>query len=148
MTVRDALNSAIDEEMSADPKVFVMGEEVGQYQGAYKVRIIWPDGNRYFPVKFLLFWPWSDAGGLSCTHRSLKAFWRNMVLREFTIPLLLRFGILILLSCTAVSILISMFLDWEDFWQLSFNHVLGWIYWNWSWCCLCWLKARCRIYDV
>lgn len=28
MTVRDALNSALDEEMSADPKVFVMGEEV------------------------------------------------------------------------------------------------------------------------
>lgn len=29
MTVRDALNSALDEEMSADPKVFLMGEEVG-----------------------------------------------------------------------------------------------------------------------
>jgi pyruvate/2-oxoglutarate/acetoin dehydrogenase E1 component len=28
MTVREALNSALDEEMSADPKVFVMGEEV------------------------------------------------------------------------------------------------------------------------
>ncbi len=28
MTVRDALNSAIDEEMSADSKVFVIGEEV------------------------------------------------------------------------------------------------------------------------
>lgn len=28
MTVRDALNSALDEEMSADPKVFIMGEEV------------------------------------------------------------------------------------------------------------------------
>lgn len=28
MTVRDALNSALDEEMSADPKVFLMGEEV------------------------------------------------------------------------------------------------------------------------
>ncbi|GFZ17338.1 transketolase family protein [Actinidia rufa] len=28
MTVRDALNSALDEEMSADPKVFVMGEEI------------------------------------------------------------------------------------------------------------------------
>ncbi|MCI26310.1 pyruvate dehydrogenase E1 component subunit beta-1 mitochondrial-like, partial [Trifolium medium] len=27
MTVRDALNSALDEEMSADPKVFLMGEE-------------------------------------------------------------------------------------------------------------------------
>lgn len=28
MTVRDALNSALVEEMSADPKVFIMGEEV------------------------------------------------------------------------------------------------------------------------
>ncbi|XP_042017669.1 pyruvate dehydrogenase E1 component subunit beta-1, mitochondrial-like [Salvia splendens] len=37
MTVRDALNSALDEEMSADPKVYVMGEEVGEYQGAYKI---------------------------------------------------------------------------------------------------------------
>ncbi|KAK1318869.1 hypothetical protein QJS10_CPB04g00161 [Acorus calamus] len=35
--VREALNSALDEEMSADPKVFVMGEEVGEYDGAYKV---------------------------------------------------------------------------------------------------------------
>jgi hypothetical protein len=37
MTVRDALNSAMDEEMARDDKVFVMGEEVGEYQGAYKV---------------------------------------------------------------------------------------------------------------
>ncbi|WKA07843.1 hypothetical protein VitviT2T_025618 [Vitis vinifera] len=37
MTVREALNTAIDEEMSADPKVFLMGEEVGEYQGAYKI---------------------------------------------------------------------------------------------------------------
>lgn len=37
MTVRDALNSALDEEMSADPSVLLMGEEVGEYQGAYKV---------------------------------------------------------------------------------------------------------------
>jgi len=37
MTVRDALNSALDEEMSADPSVFLMGEEVGEYQGAYKI---------------------------------------------------------------------------------------------------------------
>ena len=28
MTVRDALNSALDEEMTADPKVYLMGEEV------------------------------------------------------------------------------------------------------------------------
>lgn len=38
MTVRDALNSAMDEEMARDDKVFIMGEEVGEYQGAYKVR--------------------------------------------------------------------------------------------------------------
>ena len=28
---------AIDEEMERNPKVFLMGEEVGQYNGAYKV---------------------------------------------------------------------------------------------------------------
>lgn len=37
VTVRDALNQAIDEEMEKDDKVFVMGEEVAQYDGAYKV---------------------------------------------------------------------------------------------------------------
>ncbi|KAL2903781.1 Pyruvate dehydrogenase E1 component subunit beta-1 mitochondrial [Bienertia sinuspersici] len=37
MTVRDALNSALDEEMAADPKVFMIGEEIGEYQGAYKI---------------------------------------------------------------------------------------------------------------
>ncbi len=37
MTVREALNTAIDEEMGLDSKVFLMGEEVAQYHGAYKV---------------------------------------------------------------------------------------------------------------
>ena len=37
MTVRDALNSALREEMQRDEDVFVMGEEVAQYQGAYKI---------------------------------------------------------------------------------------------------------------
>ena len=37
LTVRDALNSAIDEEMERDSKVFILGEEVAQYQGAYKI---------------------------------------------------------------------------------------------------------------
>eukprot|EP01025_Chloroclados_australasicus_P021773 TRINITY_DN22762_c1_g1_i1.p1 TRINITY_DN22762_c1_g1~~TRINITY_DN22762_c1_g1_i1.p1 ORF type:complete len:367 (+),score=58.28 TRINITY_DN22762_c1_g1_i1:180-1280(+) len=37
MTVREALSSAMDEEMERDEKVFIMGEEVGEYQGAYKV---------------------------------------------------------------------------------------------------------------
>ncbi len=34
---RDALNQALREEMKRDPDVFIMGEEVGEYQGAYKV---------------------------------------------------------------------------------------------------------------
>lgn len=37
MTVRDALNAALDEEMERDERVFLMGEEVAQYDGAYKV---------------------------------------------------------------------------------------------------------------
>ncbi len=37
MTVRDALRDAMAEEMRRDPNVFVMGEEVAEYQGAYKV---------------------------------------------------------------------------------------------------------------
>ncbi len=36
-TVREALRDAMAEEMRRDPEVFVMGEEVAQYQGAYKV---------------------------------------------------------------------------------------------------------------
>jgi hypothetical protein len=37
MTVRDALNAALEEEMIRDEAVFVMGEEVARYNGAYKV---------------------------------------------------------------------------------------------------------------
>ncbi|KAK0081078.1 hypothetical protein PV325_012824 [Microctonus aethiopoides] len=42
MTVRDALNSALDEEMERDERVYLMGEEVALYDGAYKVsRGLW-----------------------------------------------------------------------------------------------------------
>ncbi|KAL6437899.1 hypothetical protein ACFW04_004311 [Cataglyphis niger] len=42
MTVRDALNSALDEEMEKDERVFLLGEEVALYDGAYKVsRGLW-----------------------------------------------------------------------------------------------------------
>jgi pyruvate dehydrogenase E1 component beta subunit len=37
MTMREALRDAMAEEMRRDPDVFVMGEEVAEYQGAYKV---------------------------------------------------------------------------------------------------------------
>ncbi|XP_014344976.1 pyruvate dehydrogenase E1 component subunit beta, mitochondrial isoform X3 [Latimeria chalumnae] len=42
VTVRDALNQALDEELERDEKVFLLGEEVAQYDGAYKVsRGLW-----------------------------------------------------------------------------------------------------------
>lgn len=37
VTLREALNQAIDEELAHDDNVFLIGEEVGEYQGAYKV---------------------------------------------------------------------------------------------------------------
>ncbi|KRF99392.1 uncharacterized protein Dwil_GK11887, isoform B [Drosophila willistoni] len=42
LTVRDALNSALDDELARDERVFILGEEVAQYDGAYKVsRGLW-----------------------------------------------------------------------------------------------------------
>ncbi|KJV80741.1 transketolase, pyrimidine binding domain protein [Anaplasma phagocytophilum str. CRT53-1] len=37
ITVREALRLAMEEEMERDQSVFLMGEEVGEYQGAYKI---------------------------------------------------------------------------------------------------------------
>jgi Transketolase, pyrimidine binding domain len=37
MPVREAINQALDEEMERNENVFLIGEEVAQYQGAYKV---------------------------------------------------------------------------------------------------------------
>ena len=37
MTMREALGQAMKEEMERDANVFLMGEEVAQYDGAYKV---------------------------------------------------------------------------------------------------------------
>jgi pyruvate/2-oxoglutarate/acetoin dehydrogenase E1 component len=41
MTVRDALNAAMAEEMEANDKVFVLGEEVAQYNGAQVLPHSW-----------------------------------------------------------------------------------------------------------
>lgn len=42
VAVRDALNMAMDEAITQDENVFLMGEEVAQYDGAYKVtRGLW-----------------------------------------------------------------------------------------------------------
>ena len=37
ISVRESIRDAIAEEMRSDPNVFLIGEEVGEYQGAYKV---------------------------------------------------------------------------------------------------------------
>ena len=37
ITYREALNQAMAEELARDPNVLLMGEEVGQFNGAYKV---------------------------------------------------------------------------------------------------------------
>ena len=44
LTIRDALNEALREEILRDENVFVMGEEVAEYDGAYKVtRGLWKE---------------------------------------------------------------------------------------------------------
>jgi hypothetical protein len=53
MTVRDALNVAMEEEMIRDEKVFILGEEVARYNGAYKVF----RNSPHFAVLPLTFFP-------------------------------------------------------------------------------------------
>jgi pyruvate dehydrogenase E1 component beta subunit len=44
LTIRDALNQALREELTRDENVFIMGEEVAEYDGAYKVtRGLWKE---------------------------------------------------------------------------------------------------------
>ena len=37
VTYREALRRALDEELARDPGVFLMGEEIGRFEGSYKV---------------------------------------------------------------------------------------------------------------
>ena len=50
MTVREALNSALEEEMLRDDKVFILGEEVARYNGAYKVKMVLFAGELFLTV--------------------------------------------------------------------------------------------------
>lgn len=60
VTVRDALNQAMDEELERDERVFLLGEEVAQYDGAYKVNRCSEEGdNSTLDICFALvtqFW--------------------------------------------------------------------------------------------
>ena len=59
MTVRDALNQAMQEELERDERVFIIGEEVAEYDGAYKVtKGLWEK----FGDKRLIDTPITEAG--------------------------------------------------------------------------------------
>ena len=83
MTVRDALNSAMDEEMAADDKVLLLGEEVGQYHGAYKVTQLWKSENilisKALPIPFNLSVCLSVSLSPIMIWRSAVDYWRSMV---------------------------------------------------------------------
>ena len=44
LTYREALNRSIEEEMIKNPEVFIMGEDIGRYQGTFKVTRGFVDG--------------------------------------------------------------------------------------------------------
>lgn len=59
MTVRDALNMALDEELARDEKVFMIGEEVAEFDGAYKItRGLW----KKYGDKRMIDTPITEAG--------------------------------------------------------------------------------------
>ena len=72
MTVREALNLAMEEEMTRDETVFILGEEVARYNGAYKVTP---------PFKA------TKQSTKSMTFRSQKALWTSSVKGESSILL-------------------------------------------------------------
>ncbi|CAJ0829610.1 4871_t:CDS:2 [Entrophospora sp. SA101] len=51
LTVREALNSAIEEEFVRDERVFLIGEEVAQYNGAYKSNNMWKQSINKIPIQ-------------------------------------------------------------------------------------------------
>ena len=59
MTVRDALNQAMEEELARDERVFIIGEEVAQYDGAYKVT---KDLLKKFNAKRVIDTPITESG--------------------------------------------------------------------------------------
>lgn len=89
MTVRDALNSALDEEMERDEKVFLLGEEVALYDGAYKVsRGLW----KKYGDKRVIDTPITEAGfagiavGAAMVRRRRRRRRRCLVFQHFFTP--------------------------------------------------------------
>ncbi|SRR5258708_5074269 len=81
MTVREALNAAMEEEMLRDEKVFVMGEEVARYNGAYKVGL--------YSLEYIFI------ESISLHIRSPKGYLTNSVINGLLIRQLPRWDLLV-----------------------------------------------------
>lgn len=113
MTVRDALNTAMEEEMNLDEKVFIMGEEVAQYNGAYKVSI-----STHFPIlgtAIEIMYPHSNLPLVQVTKGLLDKFGEKRVIDTsvplFTLHLKKFFPVLFLALATLSNIDRSQKLD-------------------------------------
>ena len=82
--MREALNSAMEEEMLRDESVFILGEEVARYNGAYKVRFLHSTCQRVCTNEHL--------------YRSRRAFSTSSAKNEWSIRLSLRWVSLVSLS--------------------------------------------------
>lgn len=74
--VRDALNQAMDEELERDERVFLLGEEVAQYDGAYKV------SDSFTPQLTEGNWGWAQTCVISflccvCVSQVSRGLWKK-----------------------------------------------------------------------
>ena len=63
LTMREAINTAMDEEIGRDERVFLMGVEVGQYEGIYKVSFYCGHHGKVWILNILVFQMVSDREG-------------------------------------------------------------------------------------
>lgn len=139
--------------------------QVGEYQGAYKVRITYwridLNCSVSFSSRICVNLPWSLFFNV---HRYPKDFWISMALTGFSIPQSQRLFLLLDMPfkfslryfssvkwvkafCVGNVCFITLVTvaDWPC---LLGKWIAGWIYWNWSWCCLLWFETCCRVHDL
>ena len=80
MTVREAINQGLDEELERDEKVFLLGEEVAQYVGAYKVSKE-KKNNHYTELRWSFAPSTIRSNGSLLNYRLVEACGRNMEIR-------------------------------------------------------------------
>ena len=81
MTVREAINQGMDEELERDEKVFLLGEEVAQYVGAYKESNKKKKKNHYTELRWSFAPSTIRSNGSLLNYRLVEACGRNMEIR-------------------------------------------------------------------